>query len=96
MIEFPVGLGFTEMILLSVAVHPDWSVTVTVRFIGLEMAENLHRQGIKVNIVEMANQVMAPLDLSMAQIVHKELVDKGVKLILNDGVKEFTDENDKK
>jgi len=74
---------------------PESAVVVGGGFIGLEMAENLHRQGIKVNIVEMANQVMAPLDLSMAQIVHKELVDKGVKLILNDGVKEFTDENDK-
>lgn len=74
---------------------PESAIVVGGGFIGLEMAENLHRNGMKVSIVEMADQVMAPLDFSMAQIVHKELVDKGVKLILNDGVKKFTDENDK-
>lgn len=74
---------------------PKSAVVVGGGFIGLEMAENLHRQGIEVSIVEMADQVMAPLDFSMAQIVHKELVDKGVKLVLNDGVQKFTDEKEK-
>jgi len=58
-------------------------------FIGLEMAENLHAQGIDVTVVEMADQVMAPLDFSMAQIVHEKLVEKGVNLILSDGVERF-------
>jgi len=60
-------------------------------FIGLEMAENLHAQGIKVIVVEMADQVMAPLDFSMAQMVHEKLTEKGVDLILSDGVDHFDD-----
>ena len=71
---------------------PKSAIVVGGGFIGLEMAENLHRQGIKVTIVEMANQVMAPLDFSMAQIVHEELVGQGVDLILSDGVERFGDD----
>ncbi|MFA5006795.1 MAG: FAD-dependent oxidoreductase [Candidatus Izemoplasmatales bacterium] len=58
-------------------------------FIGLEMAENLHRLGIDVTIVEMADQVMAPVDYEMAAIVHQHIADQGVTLILKDGVKAF-------
>jgi hypothetical protein len=42
-------------------------------FIGLEMAENLHRAGLQVSIVEMLDQVMAPLDYEMAQLLHENL-----------------------
>jgi NADPH-dependent 2,4-dienoyl-CoA reductase/sulfur reductase-like enzyme/peroxiredoxin family protein/rhodanese-related sulfurtransferase/TusA-related sulfurtransferase len=72
---------------------PKSAIVVGGGFIGLEMAENLHRQGIQVSIVEMADQVMAPLDFSMAQMVHEELVGKGVKLILGDGVESFSEKN---
>lgn len=72
---------------------PKSAIVVGGGFIGLEMAENLHRQGIKVTLVEMADQVMAPLDFSMAQMVHEELVNKGVDLILSDGVARFGDDN---
>lgn len=41
------------------------AVVVGAGFIGLEMAENLHQTGAEVSIVEMANQVMAPIDFSM-------------------------------
>lgn len=58
-------------------------------FIGIEMAENLVERGIEVTLIEMLDQVMAPFDYEMAQILHVELADKGVKLILSDGVKEF-------
>ncbi|MBS4534136.1 DsrE/DsrF/DrsH-like family protein [Clostridium sp. D2Q-14] len=58
-------------------------------FIGLEMAENLHDSGLDVSIVEMADQVMAPVDYEMAQIVHNHIRSKDVNLILEDGVKEF-------
>ena len=58
-------------------------------FIGLEMAENLHDRGVEVAIIEMADQVMAPVDYEMAQIVHKHLKDKKVDLHLGDGVKSF-------
>ncbi|MDP3180012.1 MAG: FAD-dependent oxidoreductase, partial [Spirochaetaceae bacterium] len=60
-------------------------------FIGLEMAENLHGLGIDVTIVEMADQVMAPIDIEMASIVHNHIGDLGVTLILKDGVKSFAD-----
>lgn len=58
-------------------------------FIGLEMAENLHAAGIHVSIVEKAGQVMAPVDFSMAQLVHQHLMQKKVDLYLNDGVVSF-------
>lgn len=58
-------------------------------FIGLEMAENLRERNIEVTVVEASNQVMAPLDFEMASMVHEHLIDKGVNLILNDGVKSF-------
>ncbi|MDR1557639.1 MAG: FAD-dependent oxidoreductase, partial [Tannerellaceae bacterium] len=58
-------------------------------FIGLEMAENLHKLGISVTIVERANQVMAPLDYSMASILHRHLREKQVELILEDGLEQF-------
>ena len=63
-------------------------------FIGIEMAENLHELGLQVSIVEMLDQVMAPLDFEMAQIVHHHLRSKDVKLHLGDGVKSF-EYNDK-
>jgi CoA-disulfide reductase len=66
---------------------PAHAVVVGGGFIGLEMAENLVERGVKVTIIEMANQVMAPIDFEMAAIVHGHLKDKGVELILEDGVK---------
>jgi len=64
-------------------------------FIGIEMAENLEELGLNIALIEMAPQVMAPLDFDMAQIVHKHLLSKKVSLILGDGVKSFTNINDK-
>lgn len=58
-------------------------------FIGLEMAENFHDLGVEVSVIEMADQVMAPVDFEMAQIVHKHMKDKKVNLHLGDGVKTF-------
>lgn len=58
-------------------------------FIGLEMAENLHDRGIEVSVIEMADQVMAPIDYEMAQTVHKHMKDLDVNLYLGDGVKSF-------
>ena len=62
-------------------------------FIGLERAENLHHAGAGVSIVEMADQVMAPVDFSIASHVHRHLMDKGVGLWLGRGVERFTSEN---
>lgn len=58
-------------------------------FIGLEMAENLHHSGIEVSVVEMANQVMGPIDYSMAALVHEHLQQKGVRLYLEQAVESF-------
>ena len=71
------------------------AVVVGAGFIGLEMAENLHHLGIKVAIVEMADQVMAPIDFSMASFVHQELMQKGVDLYLKEAVTQFEKTDDK-
>ncbi|THE13405.1 pyridine nucleotide-disulfide oxidoreductase [Bacillus timonensis] len=55
-------------------------------FIGVEVAENLKLAGYHVTLVEFAKQVMAPFDYDMAQILHKEMVDHGVNLVLDDGL----------
>lgn len=70
---------------------PQTAVVIGGGFIGLEMAENLHELGIHVTVVEMANQVMAPLDYSMAAIVHQHLASKKVNLLLEDGVSHFNE-----
>jgi len=58
-------------------------------FIGLEMAENLHEAGCEVTVIEMLDQVMAPIDFEMAQLVHENMRLNGVNLILGDGVSKF-------
>ena len=58
-------------------------------FIGLEMAENLVHAGVEVSVVEMADQVMGPIDYSMAALVHEHLVQKGIKLYLQQAVEAF-------
>lgn len=64
-------------------------------FIGLEMAENLDHANLEVILIEMQNQVMAPLDLEMANLLHENIIANGVDLILNDGVKAFEDAGEK-
>lgn len=58
-------------------------------FIGLEVMENLKKFGKNLTLVEASNQIMAPLDYDMVQTLNKEIMDNGVNLILNDGVKEI-------
>lgn len=70
--------------------HVRHAVIVGGGFIGLEMAENIHRTGAQVTVVEMANQVMTPIDFSMASIVHQHLQEKGVQLYLDQKVESFT------
>lgn len=65
------------------------AVVVGAGFIGLEMAENLHHTGATVSIVEMGNQVMAPVDFSIASHVHQHLLQKGVQLYLEQSVERF-------
>ncbi len=63
-------------------------------FVGVEMAENLKHRGLEVTIVEAAPHVLAPFDTDIVGAVEKELTDRGVKLILNDGVKSFKELED--
>ena len=58
-------------------------------FIGLEAMENLHQAGKRVALVEAADQIMAPFDYDMAQILHKELLDHGVELVTGDALSEI-------
>ncbi len=58
-------------------------------FIGLEMAENLHRLGLEVSVIEMGNQILAPVDYPIAAMVQQHLRSKGVDLLLNNAVTGF-------
>ncbi|EKO3816751.1 FAD-dependent oxidoreductase [Vibrio sp. Y29_XK_CS5] len=51
-------------------------------FIGLEMMEAFHQLGVKTTLVEMADQVMTPVDREMAGFAHAEIREKGVDLRL--------------
>ena len=71
--------------------QPKTATVIGGGFIGVEMAENLRERGLSVTLIDMADQVLAPVDYEMAQIVHEELTRHGVRLILKDGVKSFLD-----
>ncbi|MEW6184507.1 MAG: FAD-dependent oxidoreductase [Thermodesulfobacteriota bacterium] len=72
--------------------HPESAVIVGGGFIGLEMVENLVHRGVRTTIVEMADQVMLPLDREMARMVQLHLESKGVICKLGKGVKGFRKE----
>ncbi len=63
-------------------------------FIGLEMAENLHHAGLQVSLIEALDQVMAPVDFELAQMLHENIRSKGVKLHLSDGVESFAEQGE--
>jgi NADPH-dependent 2,4-dienoyl-CoA reductase/sulfur reductase-like enzyme/rhodanese-related sulfurtransferase len=65
------------------------AVVVGGGFIGLETAENLVHRGFDVTLVEMLDQVLAPLDQEMARIVEGYVDMHGIRLELNDGVSGF-------
>ncbi|MGF6375480.1 NADPH-dependent 2,4-dienoyl-CoA reductase/sulfur reductase-like enzyme/peroxiredoxin family protein/rhodanese-related sulfurtransferase/TusA-related sulfurtransferase [Clostridiales Family XIII bacterium PM5-7] len=74
--------------------RPDSVAVIGGGFIGLEMAENLHRRGIAVTIIEAQEQVMAPVDPEMAMLLQENMVSNGVKLHLGDGVSGFQRHDD--
>ena len=69
--------------------NPKTATIVGGGFIGLEMAENLHHLGIDITIIEMAKQILPPIDYEMAAIAQNKLLEKNIKLILNNGLKEI-------
>lgn len=70
--------------------RPQSAVIVGGGYIGLEMAENLVERGIKTTIIEMLDQVIAPLDYEMAALVQDHIKDRGVVLELQNSATAFT------
>ena len=66
------------------------AVVIGAGFIGLEMAENLHKLGLEVSMVEMGNQVLAPIDFPIAAILQQHIRAKGVSLYLKEAVTSFS------
>lgn len=71
---------------------PKKATVIGAGFIGLEMAENLVEVGLETTIVEMADQVMPPLDKDMARLVENHLISKSIKLMLGEGFDSIEDE----
>jgi NADPH-dependent 2,4-dienoyl-CoA reductase/sulfur reductase-like enzyme/rhodanese-related sulfurtransferase len=71
------------------------AVVIGAGFIGLEMAENLHDLGLDVSIIEMGNQILAPVDFPIAAIVQQHIRSKGVDLRLSTAVTGFDKVGDK-
>jgi len=80
--------GFVE------ANDPQDAVVVGGGFVGLEMVENISHLGIRVTLVEMADQVMLALDPEMAEWVHQHLQLQGVELLLGSAVEGFEETDD--
>ncbi|MBA4275863.1 FAD-dependent oxidoreductase [Flavobacterium sp.] len=62
-------------------------------FIGLEVAENLVEKGLNVTVIELGNQVMAPVDYEFAKMVQHHAVAKNLNILVNTGVEAFEDKN---
>ena len=70
------------------------AVIIGAGFIGLEMAENLAKLGLSVAMIEMANQVMPPLDADMAVFVEDCLQENDIELKLGVAVESFSRQAD--
>lgn len=64
-------------------------------FIGLEVAENLVDIGLNVSVIELGNQVMAPVDFEFAKMVQHHAAAKNLKIHVNTGVEAFEEKEDK-
>ncbi len=58
-------------------------------FIGVEIAENFCHLGLNTTLVELSNQILAPVDEEVAVIAQNEMKENGVDLILSDAVESF-------
>jgi len=74
--------------------RPKSAIVAGGGYIGIEMAENLTNAGLSVTVVEMADQVIAPLDYDMACELHRYLGQKGVRLLLGAAVKKIENGDD--
>mgnify|MGYP000246766410 FL=1 len=80
-----------DKIMLALEKQPKEAVVIGAGFIGLEMAENLRRRGLKVTIVEKAPHVLPPLDEEMAAFVQAELLKNGIQVITSQSATRFED-----
>ncbi|EKF9566344.1 FAD-dependent oxidoreductase [Vibrio cholerae] len=72
-----------DRIIKSIQINkPEHATVVGGGFIGLEMMEAFHQLGIKTSLIEMADQVMTPVDREMAGFAHAEIRAKGIDLKL--------------
>ncbi|MCR4842434.1 MAG: FAD-dependent oxidoreductase, partial [Eubacterium sp.] len=69
--------------------QPKDAVILGAGFIGLEVAENLHKRGVHVSVIDHNPQVMKPLDRDMAGLLAKNMRDNGVTLYLSSGIESF-------
>ena len=79
-----------ERLASAVTDGPHTAVVIGAGFIGLEMAENLAQHGMAVTIVEVAAQVLTPLDPELAILVAAELVKNGIAVVTGVGVSEVS------
>ncbi|HBJ1652083.1 FAD-dependent oxidoreductase [Clostridium botulinum] len=61
-------------------------------YIGVEVAENLRKAEFNVSLIEATKQILKPFDYDMVQILHKEIYDNGVNLIVGDKVERFEED----
>jgi len=71
------------------SIHEKEIVVIGGGFIGIEVAENLREAGYQVTLIEAMNQILRPFDYDMVQILHKEISDHGIQLIVGDKVERF-------
>ncbi|MGA0845176.1 MAG: FAD-dependent oxidoreductase [Luteolibacter sp.] len=74
------------------AAATDRVIIVGAGFIGLEMAEQLHRIGKQVAIVELQQQILPQLDSEMVRSMQKFMTELGIELVLGDGIEGFQEE----
>ena len=80
-----------DEIMLALEKQPKEAVVIGAGFIGLEMAENLRKRGLKVTIVEKAPHVLPPLDEEMAAFVQAELLKNGIQVVTSQSATRFGD-----
>ncbi|WNM24508.1 FAD-dependent oxidoreductase [Demequina capsici] len=65
------------------------AVVVGAGYIGLEMAENLHHRGVRVDVVELAPQILPPVDADIAAPVERHLRMRGINVHLSTAAAAF-------
>jgi len=73
------------------AIQAKSAIVIGGGYIGVEMAENLRERAINVTLIEAAPHILVPFDDDLVVVAEKEMEDKGIKLILNNGVKAFNE-----